>query len=730
MRQDIGVDGDATRLSQMVWLIYLKILDDEDKALEIRKEKFVPTLPKKYQWRTWAAPLDGITGDKLIDFVNNDLLPGLRELPKNGNRRTDLTRMAFQDVYNFMRKGTLLKQVINKVNEIDFNASKDRHAFNEIYERLLKSLQSAGNFGEMYTPRAVTQFIVEMVDPKVGESVMDPAVGTGGFLVHALEHMRKQVKSVKDEQKIQQSIYGVEKKPLPFMLLITNMMLHGIEEPVTMRRGNTLEKPIRDYTDADKVDCIVTNPPFGGAEEPGIESNFPKEFQTRETADLFLVLIMRLLKKHGRAGLVLPDGTLFGEGVKSSIKKQLLQDFNLHTIVRLPKNVFAPYTDISTNLVFFTKGQPTKEIWYYEHSYPIGQKSYSMTNPIKVEEFDAEKKWWNNRVENESAWKVSIKDIEARNYNLDIKNPRNKLEPEKPPSQLLLEYKKKQKSIKRISDEISEAISKSLNHHARLPQNIKVITDNIIDFTQIPGGVGLLQKEILCLAFSGKLTTQNPAEGTAENLYREVLKERQISKGKNKTIPPVEEEEFIFMIPKSWRWIRIGEIASYIQRGKGPDYVIKSKYPVVSQRCIRWGRLDWEPIKFINPDTISRYEGVRFLRDGDVLINSTGTGTIGRACVFRSNPHYEKVVADSHVTVVRSANLVPEYLTNWLSTDFVQSTLEGNKASGSTNQIEWNLTALQNEIMPLPPLKEQKRIVKKVEEVMILISRLKQVISE
>lgn len=465
MRQDIGVDGDATRLSQMVWLIYLKILDDEDKALEIRKDKFVPTLPKKYQWRTWAAPLDGITGDKLIDFVNNDLLPGLRELPENGNRRTDLTRMAFQDVYNFMRKGTLLKQVINKVNEIDFNASKDRHTFNEIYERLLKSLQSAGNFGEMYTPRAVTQFIVEMVDPKVGESVMDPAVGTGGFLVHALEHMRKQVKSVKDEQKIQQSIYGVEKKPLPFMLLITNMMLHGIEEPVTMRRGNTLEKPIRDYTDADKVDCIVTNPPFGGTEEPGIESNFPKEFQTRETADLFLVLIMRLLKKHGRAGIVLPDGTLFGEGMKTALKKALLEECNLHTIVRLPKSVFAPYTSIATNLLFFTKGEPTKEIWYYEHPFPEGQKAYSMTNPIRVEEFEIEKKWWNSRVENDHAWKVSIDEIVKRNYNLDIKNPRTPVDVLESPEELLAMYRDKQKEVKKVLEEIRTVITDALSHH-------------------------------------------------------------------------------------------------------------------------------------------------------------------------------------------------------------------------------------------------------------------------
>lgn len=465
MRQDIGVDGDATRLSQMVWLIYLKILDDEDRALEIRNDKFEPTLPKKYRWSTWAAPLDGITGDKLIDFVNNDLLPGLRELPSKGNKRTDLTRMAFQDVYNFMRKGTLLKQVVNKVSEIDFNASKDRHAFNEIYERLLKSLQSAGNFGEMYTPRAVTQFIVEMVNPRVGETVMDPAVGTGGFLVHTLEHMRKQVKSVKDEKIIQQSIYGVEKKPLPFMLLITNMMLHGIEEPTNMRRGNTLEKPMRDYTDADKVDCIVTNPPFGGTEEPGIESNFPKEFQTRETADLFLVLIMRLLKNHGRAGVVLPDGTLFGEGMKTAIKKQLLQECNLHTIVRLPKSVFAPYTSIATNLLFFTKGEPTKEIWYYEHPLPEGQKAYSATNPMSAEEFEMEKEWWCKREENERAWKVSIDEVVKHNYNLDIKNPRTPIDVLESPEDLLFAYRNKQEEVKNVLNQIRAVIIEALSHH-------------------------------------------------------------------------------------------------------------------------------------------------------------------------------------------------------------------------------------------------------------------------
>ena len=577
MRQDIGVDGDAPRLSQMVWLIYLKILDDEDKALEIRKEKFVPTLPKKYQWRTWAGPLDGMTGDKLIEFVNNDLLPGLRELPESSNKRTDLTRMAFQDVYNFMRKGTLLKQVINKINEIDFNTSKDRHAFNEIYERLLKSLQSAGNFGEMYTPRAVTQFIVEMVNPQVGESVLDPAVGTGGFLVHALEHMRKQVKSVKDEQKIQASIHGVEKKPLPFMLLITNMMLHGIEEPVTMRRGNTLEKPIRDYTDSDKVDCVVTNPPFGGTEEPGIESNFPKEFQTRETADLFLVLIMRLLKKNGRAGLVLPDGTLYGEGMKTLIKKMLLEDCNLHTIVRLPMNVFAPYTSIATNLLFFTKGNPTKEVWFYEHPYPDGKSSYSTSNPINIQEFDAEKDWWTKRTENKQAWKVSIEEIQARNYNLDIKNPNAPVVAQHAPKDLLKTYLEKQQKIKLHLKKIQEFINKNFSGiHIDEKDDLTVIADNLQDFINVPNGIDILEKTILEYASKGKLSHQDPKDGTGSELYEKiqiekseqekVLKNRK-RKAKYNTL--INTGDTPFIIPESWKWTRLGDLG-HTETGSTP----------------------------------------------------------------------------------------------------------------------------------------------------------------
>ncbi len=466
MRQDVGVDGDAQRLSQLVWLIFLKILNDGDKILALRSNTYKPTLPLELQWDTWAGPMDGLTGEALTEFVNNTLIPKLRDLPKNNNPRTDMVRSAFKDVYNAMRKGTLLRQVINKVNEIDFNTKEDRHQFNELYERMLKMLQSAGNFGEMYTPRALTKFIVQMVDPQIGEKILDPAVGTGGFLVHTLEHLRAKVKTIEQEIIVQNSIYGVEKKPLPFMLLLTNMMLHDIESPINMRRGNTLERPLRDYGEPDRVDCIVTNPPFGGTEEPGIESNFPLKFRTRETADLFLVLIVHLLKEGGRAGLVLPDSFLQGEtGVKLNVKKEVLEKCNLHTIVKIPKNAFAPYTPISTNLLFFTKGKPTEEIWFYEHPYPKGRNSYTMTNPISIEEFVPEKMWWNNRVENDHAWKISMDDIVKNNYNLDFKNPNAKVETIKSPDVLLAEYRQKKDEVNIVLAEIKKVLEDALKHH-------------------------------------------------------------------------------------------------------------------------------------------------------------------------------------------------------------------------------------------------------------------------
>src|SRR3989339_1945085 len=426
MRKDAGVDGDAQRLSQLVWLLFLKIFDDKEKEYELVDGKYKSPLPKEMRWRNWAQDPEGMTGDELLDFINNKLFKKLKGLAfgASDDPRGFIVKEVFEDTYNYMKSGTLIRQVINKINEIEFNRQEDKHHFNEIYEHLLKELQSAGNAGEYYTPRPLTRFVVEMVSPKLGEKVLDPACGTGGFLIDTLEYIRKhEIKTAADEKKLQSQIQGVELKSLPYLLATTNMILHGVDTPKNLRHGDMLSQPLREYGPKDRVDVIVANPPFGADVKDGIEKNFPAEFRTRESADLFLVLFIHLLKPNGRAGIVLPDGSLFGEGVKTAIKKKLLEECNVHTIVRLPQGVFSPYAGVNTNLIFFTKGEPTKEIWYYQLPLPEGVKQYTKNRGITHEEFLPVKKWWSNRKSNGHAWKVSIKQIQERNYNLDFKNP-------------------------------------------------------------------------------------------------------------------------------------------------------------------------------------------------------------------------------------------------------------------------------------------------------------------
>lgn len=463
MRQDAGVDGDAQRISQLVWLFFMKIFDDKEYEYELEPGYESP-IPEHLRWRNWAADDEGITGQALLELVNNDLFPTLKELSFNpdDDPRGFIVREMFIDSYNYMKSGTLMRQVINKINQIDFNNLKDRHTFNEIYEQILRDLQSAGNAGEFYTPRAVTQFMADMVNPHLGEIVLDPACGTGGFLTCALENMRQQVQTTADRDKLQRGIRGIEKKSLPHSLAVTNLILHDIEVP-DIAHGNALtRKPLTGYTDKDRVDVILTNPPFGGVEEPGVEMNFPQKFRTKETADLFLVLIMRLLKEGGRAALVLPDGSLFGEGVKTRIKEQLLATCNLHTIVRLPNGVFNPYTGINTNLLFFEKGQPTEEIWYFEHPLPGDRKQYSKTRPIEIKEFDLEKGWWDKREENEYAWRVSIDEIKGRSYNLDIKNPHQEEDDLGDPLHLLSHYQERLRLIAEQRDELKDELAAAL----------------------------------------------------------------------------------------------------------------------------------------------------------------------------------------------------------------------------------------------------------------------------
>ena len=423
MWQDTGLNGDAQRIEQLGWMLFLKIFSDKDKELQMMDESYISPIPEEFHWDAWAADNEGITGDELAAFVDQKLFPALRNINlAGGNRRALIVREVFEGNNNYMKSGTNFRKVLNKLNEIDFNIAKDRHAFGELYESILKELQSAGKSGEFYTPRAVTEFVTDMVDPKPGEKVLDPACGTGGFLTCALESVLAKAKTVEERRDLETNIAGWEYKPLPYLLATTNLILHDIEVP-NIRFQDTLSLPLSSHGAGSRVDAILANPPFGGIVANGYESNFPQNFRTKESADLFLVLIMHLLKTGGRAGIVLPDGSLTGEGVKARVREKLLTDCNLHTIVRLPNSVFKPYATVATNLLFFTKGTPTKEVWYYEHQLPADRKSYNKTKPIQREEFAPVEDWWNNRAESERSWKVPIETIVARGYDLDIKNP-------------------------------------------------------------------------------------------------------------------------------------------------------------------------------------------------------------------------------------------------------------------------------------------------------------------
>ena len=424
MWKDPGVSGDAQRLEQLGWMITLKIIDDKEAEMELISDDYVSVIPSELQWRNWAGDSEGITGDAMKEFVDGELFPGLQNLDvSTGNKRAVLIRDIFAGTNNYMKNGTIIRQVVNKLNEIDFNASEDRHTFGDIYESLLRDLQSAGNYGEFYTPRAVTEIMTEIINPRLGEKVLDPACGTGGFLTSAIENIRNQdVHSVEDLKTLESTIRGQELKPLPFMLCVTNLILHDIEVPNVIN-GDSLNREYTSIGAKDRVDVILANPPFGASVSDGVETNYPAQFRTTESADLFLLLMIRYLREGGRAAIVLPDGSLTGDGVKQRIREEFLTQCNVHTIVRLPNSVFQPYASVATNLLFFTKGEPTKEIWYWEHKLPEGQKSYSKTKPIQKSEFSSLKEWWGKRVENEQAWRVPVEKIAENGWNLDIKNP-------------------------------------------------------------------------------------------------------------------------------------------------------------------------------------------------------------------------------------------------------------------------------------------------------------------
>ena len=483
MRKDKGLNGDLDRLPMFTWIMFLKFLDDLEQMREqealIAGKKFRPAIEAPYRWRDWAAKEDGVTGDELISFINNEetirpdgkkgqgLFAYLRNLQSaNGEDRRDVIANIFRGVINRMVSGYLLRDVINKVNGIHFTSSDEIHTLGHLYESMLREMRdSAGDSGEFYTPRPVVRFMVEAVNPRLGEVVLDPACGTGGFLVESFSHLEKQCKTVEDRKTLQErSILASEAKTLPYLLSQMNLLLHGLEYP-RITYGNSLAKPLNEIGDKDRVDIILTNPPFGGEEERGILGNFPSDKQTAETALLFLQLIMRKLRripKPGRAAVVVPNGTLFGDGVCARIKEELLKGFNLHTIVRLPNGVFSPYTSIPTNLLFFDRSRPTKEVWYYEHPLPEGRKNYTKTQPLQFEEFKTCLEWWKKRKGNDQAWKVPATELMASNCNLDRKNPHAKEDiAHLPPEQIVESILAKERRIVEIMGEIKTLLGKS-----------------------------------------------------------------------------------------------------------------------------------------------------------------------------------------------------------------------------------------------------------------------------
>jgi len=469
MRKDAGLSTDVDRIPQLSWILFLKAFDDLEKERALLNPRYREAIQEPYRWHDWAAHEEkGRTGDGLIDFVNNKLFPYLRGLigTDEKDQRTVIAEV-FREIYNSMRSGYLLRDIINLVNGIDFTSSDDIHTMAHLYESMLKEMRdAAGSNGEFYTPRPVIRFIVNQIKPRIGERILDPALGTGGFLTESFEFMKNQQKKAEDREILQyHTLFGIEKKPMPYLLGMMNLLLHGIEKP-NIKRDNSLRIPLYEITEKDRVDVIMTNPPFGGEEEKGIVSNFPEATRTSETALLFLQYIMRRLKNGGRCGMVVPNGTLFAAGVGARIKKDLIENFNLHTIVRLPKGVFSPYTGIETNLLFFEKDGPTKEIWYYELPLPTDRQDmenpcYTKTRPLHYEEFEPLQKWWNNRQENDHAWKISGEEAARNDYNLDIKNPnQEKTSEQRTPEDILSSVIGEEKRILEIIQEIRTILLK------------------------------------------------------------------------------------------------------------------------------------------------------------------------------------------------------------------------------------------------------------------------------
>ena len=751
MRNDAGINGDAQRIEQIAWMLFLKVYDAKEQDWEFDDDSYTSIFPEECRWANWAVDDksgSAMTGDRLLDFVNNTLFPVLKGndiKDSNGNVlingvkvdastpiKKAIVQTTFADANQYMKDGVLLRQVINVIDEIDLSDYEESHAFGDIYESILKELQSAGSAGEFYTPRAVTDFMAQMIQPKIGETMADFACGTGGFITSWLKELQKQVRSTADAEKYGNSIYGIEKKQFPYMLCITNLLLHGLDIP-RVYHDNSLLKDVLDYTTDDQFDVILMNPPYGGSEKADVKNHFPSDLASSETADLFMSVIMYRLKKNGRVAVILPDGFLFGtDNAKVNIKKKLLSEFNLHTIIRMPGSVFAPYTSITTNILFFDRTKPTEETWFYRMDMPEGYKHFSKTKPMKLEHFAPIVEWWNNRQEItvdgfDKAKKFTVQQLtEELGYNLDQCGYPHIEEEILAPMDLIQRYQEERASlnaeIERSINHISTALSsQNISSYASLDEGAlgKLVK---ID-TSFPDDI---KKSVIQMAIQGKLVPQIAEEGNGEDLCHRIRDEKQqlVKAGiikKEKTLSEITEDEIPFDIPENWVWVRLRQICTKIVDGDhNPPAGVKyrTEFLMLSAQNINQNQLvDLDKVRYLTEDVFQKENERTKAEKGDILL--TTVGTLGRSCIYEGNYN---ISFQRSVSVI-STLIFNHYLKFVFDSPFIQQHMVRN-ATG-TAQKGFYLNQVENLIIPLPPLAEQKRIVAKLEEILPLCERLK-----
>ena len=747
MRMDAGINGDAQRIEQMVWMLFLKVYDAKEDDWELNEDNYESIIPEDLRWRNWAkADSNGhaMTGDKLLNFVNNTLFPvlkgndvkegdtivyeGIKVAPDTPIKKA-IVKSTFEDANNYMKDGVYLRQVIDVIDEIEFDDVKESHAFGFVYEEILRELQSAGSSGEFYTPRAVTEFMALMIKPKLGEKMADFACGTGGFITSWLGQLSKQVTDTSAQKQLDDSIYGIEKKPFPYLLCVTNMLLHDIEVP-NIYHMNSLKHNLLDYTDADKFDVILMNPPYGGHEDKSIQGFFPDDLASSETADLFMSVILYRLKKNGRAAVVVPDGFLFGlDNAKVNIKKKLIGEFNLHTVVRLPSSVFSPYTSITTNLLFFDNTKPTTETWFYRVDIPSDRKHFSKTKPMELKHFEDCITWWNNREiipdgEYFKAQKYTADYLlNEQGCNIDLCGYPHEEEEILDPIDLIQRYQEERSSLNATVDRAVQQISTSLNQATVLP-DIDYASGALTRLAELDAHFAdKMIKSVLEIAIKGKLVPQYPTEGTARDLLEKNLIDVEIDgrRVKQKVITEISEDEKTFDIPDSWEWIKLGNVCT-IARGGSPRPI--KEYITTAADGVNWikigdteknGKYICATAEKIKPSGVSKS---RMVHSGDFLL--TNSMSFGRPYILK----VDGCIHDGWLVISQSTEIFDQDYLYWLlSSNYAYMQFCG-KVSGAVVK-NLNSDKVANSVFPLPPLAEQKRIVAKLEEILPLCERLK-----